>query len=295
MNVAVVAHAGKRLDGGLPELRRALAAQGIDDPLWYEVPKAKRAPEQVRRALDEGAELIFAWGGDGLVRRCVGEMAGEDACLAVVPAGTANLLATNLGVPRSIEGAVAIGLHGARHRFDVGRFEDERFAVMAGVGFDAAMIRGADALKERLGRIAYVYSGARSLRLDAFQAEIEVDGAPWFEGRTTCILVGNVGELFGGIEVFPHARPDDGRLEVGIVTAEGVRQWMRTLARTATGDPVRSPFVRTTNARDLDVKLDRKVRYEVDGGDRKKVRSFKVGVEPRALQLCVPRHRNEEG
>jgi diacylglycerol kinase (ATP) len=295
VNVAVVAHAGKRLDGGLPELRRALAAQGIDDPLWYEVPKAKRATERVRRALDEGAELIFAWGGDGLVRRCVGEMAGENACLAVVPAGTANLLATNLGVPRSIEGAVAIGLHGARHRFDVGRFEDERFAVMAGVGFDAAMIRGADALKERLGRIAYVYSGARSLRLEAFEADIEVDGAAWFEGRTTCILVGNVGELFGGIEVFPDARPDDGRLEIGVVTAEGVGQWMRTLGRTATGDPVRSPFVRMTSACDLDVKLDRKVRYEVDGGDRKKVRSFKVGVEPRALQLCVPRQRNEEG
>ena len=270
MRVAVVAHAGKRLDGGLPELRRALAAQGIDDPLWYEVPKAKRAPEQVRRALDEGAELIFAWGGDGLVRRCVGEMAGEDACLAVIPAGTANLLATNLGVPRSIDEAVAIGLHGTRRRFDVGRFEDERFAVMAGVGFDAAMIRGADDLKERLGRIAYVFSGARSLRLEAFAAEIEVDGTAWFDGRTTCILVGNVGELFGGIEVFPHARPDDGRLEVGIVTAEGVGQWMRTLMRTAGGDPVRSPFVRTTDGRDVNVKLDRKVRYEVDGGDRKK-------------------------
>jgi diacylglycerol kinase family enzyme len=295
VKVAVVAHAGKRLDGGLPELRRVLATHGIASPLWYEVPKAKRAPEQVRRALAEGAELIFAWGGDGLVRRCVGEMAGENACLAVIPAGTANLLATNLGVPRSIEGAVAVGLHGARRRFDVGRFEDERFAVMAGVGFDAAMIRGADDLKERLGRLAYVWSGARSLREEAFEAEIRVDGTEWFDGPTTCILVGNVGELFGGVDVFPDARPDDGRLEVGLVTAEGVGQWMRTLARTAAGDPNRSPFVRTTNARDVHVKLDRKVRYEVDGGDRKKVRSFKVEVEPQALRLCVPRQRNQEG
>jgi diacylglycerol kinase (ATP) len=288
MRIAVVAHAEKRLGGGLPELRRVLEAEGIDDPLWYEVPKAKRAPAMVRRALEEGADLVFAWGGDGMVRRCLGELAGERARLAVIPAGTANLFATNIGVPRDIEEAVAIGLRGATRKFDVGRFDKERFGVMAGVGFDAAMIRGSEDLKERIGRMAYVWSGARSLRQDAFAAEISIDGTDWFDGRATCILMGNVGELFGGIEVFPGARPDDGQLEVGVVTAEGVVQWARTLARTAAGDPVRSPFVRATKARNVKVKLDRKVRYELDGGDRTMVRAFKVKVEPGALRLCVP-------
>jgi diacylglycerol kinase (ATP) len=288
MRIAVVAHAEKRLGGGLPELRRVLEAEGIDDPLWYEVPKAKRAPGMVRRALEEGADLVFAWGGDGMVRRCLGELAGERARLAVIPAGTANLFATNIGVPRDIEEAVAIGLRGATRKFDVGRFDKERFGVMAGVGFDAAMIRGSEDLKERIGRMAYVWSGARSLRQDAFAAEISIDGTDWFDGRATCILMGNVGELFGGIEVFPDARPDDGQLEVGVVTAEGVVQWARTLARTAAGDPVRSPFVRATKARNVKVKLDRKVRYELDGGDRTMVRAFKVKVEPGALRLCVP-------
>jgi diacylglycerol kinase (ATP) len=288
MRIAVVAHAEKRLGGGLPELRRVLEAEGIDDPLWYEVPKAKRAPAMVRRALEEGADLVFAWGGDGMVRRCLGELAGERARLAVIPAGTANLFATNIGVPRDIEEAVAIGLRGATRKFDVGRFDKERFGVMAGVGFDAAMIRGSEDLKERIGRMAYVWSGARSLRQDAFAAEISIDGTDWFDGRATCILMGNVGELFGGIEVFPDARPDDGQLEVGVVTAEGVVQWARTLARTAAGDPVRSPFVRATKARNVKVKLDRKVRYELDGGDRTMVRAFKVKVEPGALRLCVP-------
>ena len=288
MKVAVVAHAEKSLGGGLPELRRTLAREGIADPLWYEVPKAKLAPAQVRRALEEGADLIFAWGGDGTVRRCVGELAGADAALAVIPAGTANLFATNLGLPRDIEQAVAVGLRGERRRFDVGRFKGERFAVMAGVGFDAAMIRGADDLKERIGRAAYLWSGSRHLREEAFKATIEVDGATWFDGRVTCILLGNLGELFGGIEVFPDARPDDGRLELGVVTAEGLRQWARTLATTATGDPARSPFVRATKARAVKVKLNRKVRYELDGGDRSKVNSFKVKVEPGALTLCVP-------
>ena len=123
MKVAVVAHAAKKLDGGLPELRRVLETEGVDKPLWYEVPKAKKASEQVQRALDEGAELVFAWGGDGTVRRCVDTLAGTDTSLAVVPAGTANLFATNLGIPTDIEGAVAVGLRGHRRRLDVGRFE----------------------------------------------------------------------------------------------------------------------------------------------------------------------------
>jgi len=293
MRIAVVAHAAKTLGGGLPELLRVLEAEGVEDPLWYEVPKAKKATAQVQRALDEDAELIFAWGGDGTVRRCIDALAGADATLAVLPAGTANLFATNLGIPGDIQGAVAVGLRGDRRSLDVGRFEKERFAVMAGAGFDAAMIRDADDLKERIGRAAYLWSGSRNLRRDAFGAEIVVDGSDWYEGTATCILLGNLGEIFAGVEVFPDARPDDGVLELGIVTAEGLVQWARTLARTAAGDAKRSPFVRTTKASSVKVALDRKVRYELDGGDRSKVKSFNVKVEERALSVCVPR-RDEE-
>jgi YegS/Rv2252/BmrU family lipid kinase len=293
MNVAVVAHAEKTLGGGLPELRRVLEAAGVEDPLWCEVPKAKKAPAQVRRALDDGAELVFAWGGDGTVRRCIDEIAGSDATLAVVPAGTANLFATNLGIPKDIEGAVAVGLRGDRRRIDVGRFEKERFAVMAGAGFDAAMIRDADDLKQRIGRAAYLWSGSKHLRTKAFDAEIEVDGVDWYEGSITCVLLGNLGDVFGGVDLFPDARPDDGMLELGVVTAEGLVQWTRTLARTAVGDPNRSPFVRTTKGKSVKVELDRKVRYELDGGDRSKVKSFEVEVEAGALSVCVPRRDGE--
>jgi diacylglycerol kinase (ATP) len=289
MTVAVVAHAEKRLGGGLAELRRALVAEGIDDPLWYEVPKARLAPDRVRRALKEGADIVFAWGGDGTVRRCAGALAGQPARLAVLPAGTANLFALNLGIPADIGRAVAIGLRGDRRALDLGRLGDERFGVMAGVGFDAAMIRRSEDLKERIGRAAYLWGGSRSLGEPAFAARIAVDGTPWFEGRVTCVLLGNVGRLFGGVTVFPDARPDDGRLELGVVTAEGLSAWARTLARTAVGDPARSPFVRTTQARRVKVRLDRKVRYELDGGARGKVRSFAAEIEPRALQVCVPR------
>jgi diacylglycerol kinase (ATP) len=294
MKVAVIAHAAKTLGGGLSDLRHALAAEGVDDPLWLEVPKAKKAPPQAQRALDEGADVVFVWGGDGMVRRCVDVIAGSDAALAIVPAGTANLFATNMGIPKDVAKAVAIGLRGDRRTLDVGRFAKERFAVMAGVGFDAAMIRDADRLKEKVGRVAYLWSGARNLDGDAFMADIEVDGVEWYKGKASCILLGNVGDIFGGVQVFPDAKPDDGVLELGVVSAQGHVQWARTLARTATGNAEKSPFVRATKARAVKVKMDRKVLYELDGGDRSKVKSFKVKVEPRALTVCVPARAQRE-
>jgi YegS/Rv2252/BmrU family lipid kinase len=287
MNVAVIAHAGKTLDGGLPELRRVFERRGVD-PLWIEVPKAKKAPEQVRRALDEGADLVFSWGGDGMARRCLGVLAATDARLAIIPAGTSNLLARNLGVPLDLEGAVEVGLSGACRAIDVGRLNDERFAVMAGVGFDAAMIRDADAHKDRFGRAAYVWSTARNLGAEPFGAQISVDGVEWFEGPASCILSANVGRLFGGMEIFPDAAFDNGSLELGVVTAQSTGEWMRTVARAVGSDPNKSPFVRITRAREVRVELERKVRYELDGGDRRKVRRFDIQVEPGALQVCVP-------
>ena len=287
--VAVIAHAGKSTGGGLVELRRVLEQAGVADPLWYEVPKSRKAPKQVKRALDEGAELVFAWGGDGTVQRCIDVLAGTGTPLAIVPAGTANLLATNLGIPGDIEGAVETGLHGARRAIDVGRLNGERFAVMAGAGVDAAMIREADAgLKDRVGRIAYVWTGARNIAVKPFTAKIRVDGSTWFDDRTSCILVGNVGSQFGGNEAFDDARPDDGMLELGVVTAESPIEWARTIARTAVGTTAKSPFVQMTRARTIEVMLGKKVLYELDGGDREKVKSFEIEVEPGAIEVCVP-------
>jgi len=289
MKLAVVAHAGKTVGGGLPELRRTLEEAGVANPLWTEVPKSKRAPAAVEEALEDGADLILAWGGDGMVRRCVNALKDSEVPLAIVPAGTSNLFATHLGVERDIGQAVQVALRGDRRRLDVGRFDGERFAVMAGAGFDAAMIKASDDLKDRLGRAAYVVGGASKLDSEPFEAKIKVDGTRWYKGPASCILVGNVGELFGGIEVFADAEPDDGLLDVGVLTSEGPVQLVRAAARTAVGSAEKSPFVRVTKARKVRVKLDRKVRYELDGGDRKKVKSFKVDIEPEAITVCVPR------
>jgi len=291
--VAVIAHAGKSFGGGLMDLRRELERQGVAEPVWAEVAKSRFVPKEVKRALANGAELLFIWGGDGTVQRSIDAMAGSETPLAILPAGTANLLATNLGIPQDIEQAVAIGLRGERRKLDVGRFNGERFAVMAGAGFDAAMIEQADGtLKDRLGRVAYLWTGSQNLRARPFKAKIRVDGVPWYDGDASCILFGNVGRLFGGVEVFRDARPDDGELELGVVNADGIADWMRTIARTAVGHPERSPLVQATTGKKIRVKLSRKVLYELDGGDRDKVRAFTVKVQPAAITICLPKEEH---
>jgi len=287
--VAVIAHSGKTLGGGLRELRDELLSAGIADPLWFEVPKSKQAPKCVRRALESGADLLLVWGGDGMVQRCADAAAGSGAAIAVIPAGTANLFASNLGIPKDLRGAVEIALHGRRRRFDLGRVNGEHFAVMAGAGMDALMIRDADgALKRKLGRAAYVVTGARSLAMRRVPTRVKVDGAKWFDGKASCVLAGNVGKVIGNITVFPDASATDGLLEIGVVTAKGRWQWTRTLARAAAGHAPASPFVQTARGRKFDIRFSKPLPYELDGGDRKKAKRLRIAVHAEAIAICVP-------
>jgi diacylglycerol kinase (ATP) len=287
--VGVIAHSAKTLGGGLEELRTTLATNGVTDPTWFEVPKSRFAPKQTKKLLKAGAELIFVWGGDGMVQRVIDAVVGAPVTLAILPAGTANLFATNLGVPKDLEEAVKIGLKGSRRQLDVGLMNGEHFGVMAGTGLDALMIRDADAgLKDKVGRFAYVWTGAKNVRKSSVKMRIEVDGAAWFKGKASCLLVGNVGDVIGGISAFSDARPDDGRLNIGVVTASGALDWVRTLTRSAVGDVAASPFVETTTGRKFDIRLDKALPYEIDGGARKKTKRLKCKVVPGAIMVCVP-------
>ena len=288
--VAVIAHAGKTIGGGLDELRAKLSQAGVKDPIWSEVPKSKYAPERVERVLKEGAKLVFVWGGDGMVQRSIDKLAGSGVTLAIIPAGTANLFASSLEIPSDIEKAVEIGLNGRDRKLDVGKINGERFAVMAGAGLDAHMIQEADGgLKDRFGRLAYIWTASKNLRAEPFEAKIDINDELWYKGSASCVLLGNVGSLFGGIKAFDNARPDDGLLEVGVTNAEGLGQWARTIARTAVGTTSKSPFVQVTKAKKVRIELDRKVAYELDGGDREPAKVLKVKVEPGAITVRVPK------
>lgn len=296
--VAVVAHQRKTLGGGLDELRRRISDEGVEDLLWYEVPKSKKAPKQVRRALKQEPDLLIVWGGDGMVQRTLDAIAGSEGGakvpVGILPAGTANLLAANLGVPHDLERAVQIAFHGRRHRLDLGVLNGEHFAVMAGIGFDGAMIQDADGkLKDRLGKLSYVYTGLRHLDDPAPKAKIKVDGTDWFKDDATCVLVGNVGTITGGITAFDDAKPDDGWLDVGVATARGAAQWARTMGRMAVGRSEDSPFVHMTRARRIDVKLREPLTYELDGGARDAVKKIRIEVAPAAVKVCVPRQESD--
>jgi YegS/Rv2252/BmrU family lipid kinase len=238
--------------------------------------------------------VVFVWGGDGTVQRCIDAVAGTDTAVAILPAGTANLLAANLNVPHDLAEAVLVGLHGDRRRLDTGSVNGERFAVMAGAGFDARMIADADrGAKDRLGRAAYVLTGMRNLSARRVTVAIDVDGKRFFKGKASCVLAANVGKILGGVEAFPQARPDDGCLELGVVTARDPVQWARTLGRLVVGHPEQSPFAEVTQGRNFRIRFDRKIAFELDGGARPPSKKLRIKVHPGSVTICVPPSEGE--
>jgi diacylglycerol kinase (ATP) len=288
--VAVIAHANKTIGGGLGELRRLLDEREITDPMWFEISSSKKARKCARRAVKEGADLVIAWGGDGTVQRCIDALAGTAATLAVIPAGTANLFATNVGIPIDLDAAVDVAADGQVSYVDVGVANDEHFGVMAGVGFDVTMIDAADrSAKKRFGRAAYLWTGVQAARRDAIKMQVEVDGEQWFSGNATCLLIGNVPNVIGGLTVFPAAGLESGTLEVGVVTADGLVDWGRVLTKVVRHQPDASPFVRMTSGRSVEVTMKGKHRYELDGGTREAVKRLQFAVKAEGLRVMVPR------
>ena len=205
----------------------------ITDPMWFEISSSKKARKFARKAVEDGADLVIAWGGDGTVQRCIDVLAGTGVTLAVIPAGTANLFATNVGIPIDLESAVDVAAEGLVSHVDVGVANGEHFGVMAGVGFDVddARCRRSLARRSALARRRTSGPGMQAARSDPIKMQIEVDGQEWFVGKATCLLIGNVPNVIGGLQVFPSASPVSGTLEVGVVTADGLVDWGRVLTK----------------------------------------------------------------
>ena len=159
---------------------------------------------------------------------------------------------------------------------------------MAGSGFDAAMIDGADDGKERWGTLSYVRAGVREARRrEPFEAVVAIDGHTLFEGEITCVLVANIGSLKAGVDAFPDADPHDGLLDVAVVTAAGMREWAALMARAARGTQRWSGHVQFGQGAEVDVRFRGKHRFELDGGCKGTARHLEFGVRPAGLQLCI--------
>ena len=222
-------------------------------------------------------------------QRCIEVLAGTDVPLGILPAGTGNLLATNLDVPMTVPEAVAVALHGDRQALDTGVCNGEHFAVMAGAGFDALMIKDADrGLKDRIGRAAYLWTGLKNISAAQVQGKVKVDGNLFYKGQLSCVLVGNVSKVFAGIEAFDGASPEDGLLEVGVVSASTPVEWTRAVTRVVVDRAEKSPFIDVTSGRKIRVTLKKKLAYEIDGGDRTPTRKLRIDVRPASVTVCVP-------
>jgi YegS/Rv2252/BmrU family lipid kinase len=291
MRAAVVVNPTKHADGARfrAEVTEAMAAHGWSDPLWLETTPDETGRGLAEAAVAEQVDVVLASGGDGTVTACAEGVAGSGVPLAVLPAGTGNLLARNLGLPLALDQALAVGLTGRDRRLDVGNVNGHRFVAMAGIGFDAMLLDSTgEPLKKRLGWMAYAVSALRHLRARPVRATLRADGRPVLRRRASGIIVANVGALQGGLVLLPGAEPDDGVLDLMVLTARGWSGWLALtvdvmLRRTRTGRVVRSEF------RELRVQLDRPQLWELDGEVMGMTRQLVVVVQPGRLLVRVPR------
>jgi YegS/Rv2252/BmrU family lipid kinase len=267
----------------------ALTDAGLPRPGWVETTPEDPGEGQTRQALADGADLILALGGDGTVRSCAAALAGTEVPLALLPAGTGNLLARNLGIPLGLKEAVAVAAADHARRIDLARLDAETYAVMAGGGFDALLFQQtSEDLKARVGWLAYVSAGIRSLRKARPQPlELVVDGVSEHL-RAIGVIVGNVSTLTGGIDLLPDARADDGLIHVAVLRPDGLRGWVGLAARLLTGRRARPQELALRQGCEIEVWWGRSLPVEVDGDVMGERQTFRATVLPHALTVRTP-------
>jgi diacylglycerol kinase family enzyme len=286
-------------------LAEAAASANLREPTFVETTEDDPGFGQARSALADGATLVCALGGDGTVRAVAQELVGTGVPLGLLPGGTGNLLARNVGGGvDAMEDAARTAFAGRDRTIDVGWLvldptaEQRRglpsaadnvhcFTVMAGIGFDAQMMADApEGVKDRLGWAAYVASGGQHLTDAPFLLDLVVDGTPAAARKARTVVVGNCGELTGGMVLLPDALVDDGLLDVATVSPESLTQWIGVAARVlAKRDD--GPALERDCGRDLTVSVDPPQLCEVDGDVLSEASTLRFVVQPGALVVRV--------
>jgi YegS/Rv2252/BmrU family lipid kinase len=246
-----------------------------------------------QRAIKDAVDLVVIAGGDGTVRVVCAELAGTDIPVAVLPAGTGNLLARNLGISLDLDAALTELLDGTERRIDSVQIEGDelttdRFVVMAGFGLDAAIIADApDDLKKRVGWAAYVVSTIKNLNHPSVRVEITVDDQPPLRRRARTVVIGNVGTLQANIPLLPDAVPDDGLIDAVVLAPRRISQWPR-LALSLVVKSWREQHIERFTGKRIQITAGKTVRRQLDGDTISDGRTLSASVDPSALVVRVP-------
>ncbi|MCS5723050.1 diacylglycerol kinase family protein [Herbiconiux sp. CPCC 203407] len=295
--VAVVINPSKFTD--VDEVKAIVAAgaarAGWNEPLWFETSIEDSGAAAGRAALDAGADLVCAMGGDGTVRAIAGVLRGTGVPYGLLPSGTGNLLARNLGLPlNSLDDAVEIALLGQERAIDVGTAtfddgEERTFVVMGGVGLDAQIMDNTDdELKKKVGWGAYVAAGAPALFKGGFEATLTIDGEA--EEPTDCLMVlaCNCSSVVANIELATGAVLDDGDLELVMLRPNAVAGWLGVAIDVATRNRNGLASLKQWPGREFEFELDQPVLAELDGDPVGETTRGRFGVDPGSLIVRLP-------
>ncbi|MUK01005.1 diacylglycerol kinase family lipid kinase [Vibrio cholerae] len=281
-------------------VEQACSDAGWEPPLVLETTVEDPGTGQAERALDAGADVVIAAGGDGTVRAVASALAHRSAALGLLPLGTGNLLVRNLGLPyHDVAGCLRIALHGHERRIDAARItlrndrtqvtSEHPFLVMGGVGFDASVVADAKQdLKERFGWLAYSEAGVRHLPGRRRRISISLDGQPPQSRKVRSLLVANCGKLPAGVDFVPDAMIDDGYLDVVVLSPRSLLGWTWMAAKILLRHRGGIPVLNYYRAREVTVRSVEPIATQLDGDPSGAITSLTARVDPDALMVRVP-------
>jgi diacylglycerol kinase family enzyme len=269
--------------------------RGWQRPLWLETTPDDPGRTMTAQAVAERVDLVLGAGGDGTVRVICDGLAGTRIPFGLIPAGTGNLLARNIGIPLDEAAALDVAFDGLDKPIDLVRLSvdggpGEHFAVIAGIGLDAVIMESTrPELKKAVGSAAYFVAAAQNANHPALPVTVQMDDRPPFRRRAHVIVIGNVGILQANIQLIPGARADDGLLDLLVASPRSLADWVRLTTKVVTRQrPNDSQLDRLTGRR-VTITADRREGYQLDGDTVGQCRTMTAEVVPGALVLRVPR------